>query len=508
MSRKMWKPMAVIAVALVLLLAWEVVAYAQAPTGEGPFDTMAPSGEWMQLEEGEYDWYSFHFDYDSSDEAVHEPIEIRMFAEPYASATLTVRNQDQIEQWVRDGENLHFGCCTMVDRDRNDDGFADYAEWAGTLRESGTYYIVVEHAKDVAETSFYRFDISGENLSFPSEALASTEESAPAVTEAPAEAMAPVVLPELAGTAPDYALVPTGAWTELEADGSHWYVFDYDYDKDATHPVKIRLYNEPYEDVVLTVRNTEQADLWRRDGENKHFGCCSMVDVDKNNDGLIDYSEWEGSMRNSGRYYIVVESAEGVKTPAYYRFTLTGDNLSFPRLVEETAGIVAPIGEPKPAPEPVAMAEPVMEALEPAGLMGTGPDFAMQPTLAWTQLEKGQQHWYKFTYDDDDDNARPVTIHMFADPKDATILTVRNGDQAETWRQDGENLHFGCCTPAKGPTGDEEGDEKIDAKDLAYAQWSANLTESGEYFIVIEHDKDVNEPGFYRFEVSGDGVAF
>ncbi len=154
------------------------------------------------------------------------------------------------------------------------------------------------------------------------------------------------------------------------------------------------------------------------------------------------------------------------------------------------------------------MAEPVMEALEPAGLMGTGPDFAMQPTLAWTQLEKGQQHWYKFTYDDDDDNARPVTIHMFADPKDATILTVRNGDQAETWRQDGENLHFGCCTPAKGPTGDEEGDEKIDAKDLAYAQWSANLTESGEYFIVIEHAKDVNEPGFYRFEVSGDGVAF
>ncbi len=105
--------------------------------------------------------------------------------------------------------------------------------------------------------------------------------------------------------------------------------------------------------------------------------------------------------------------------------------------------------------------------------MGTGPDFAMQPTGEWMQLEKGANHWYKFTYDDDDDYTRPVTIHMFTNPKDATILTVRNGDQAEAWRQDGENLHFGCCTPAKTSSGDEEGDEEVDEKDLAYAQWSA-----------------------------------
>ncbi len=35
-----------------------------------------------------------------------------------------------------------------------------------------------------------------------------------------------------------------------------------------------------------------------------------------------------------------------------------------------------------------------------------------------------------------------------------------------------------------------------------------NLTESGEYYIVIEHAKNVDEPGFYRFEISGDGVAY
>jgi hypothetical protein len=503
-----WKPVLVFTVILVLMLTGVTAVFADPPSGEGPFDTMAPSGEWMTLKPGEYDWYSFYFDYDSSDDAVHEPIEIRMFAEPYASATLTVRNQEQIDEWVRDGKHMHFGCCTMVDRDKNDDGLADYAEWAGTLRESGTYYIVVEHAKDLAKDAHYRFDISGENLSFPAAAKSLTVEAAPTAVEAPAAALAPVALTEMAGSAPDYALVPTGAWTELAADAEHWYVFDFDYDKEIDKPVSIRLFNEPYEDVVLTVRNAEQADLWRRDGKAEHFGCCSLVDVDNDGDGKLDYSEWAGSLRESGRYYIVIEPAEGTKTASYYRFTLTGDNLTFPRLVEETAGVVTTVAEPKPAPEPVAMAEPVMEAAEPAGLMGTGPDFAMKPTEEWMQLEKDQQHWYKFKYDDDDDYTMPVIIHMFTNPSDAAILTVRNGDQAEAWRQDGENLHFGCCTAAKTSTGDEEGDEKIDEKDLAYAQWSADLTESGEYFIVIEHAKNVDEPGFYRFEISGDGVAF
>lgn len=508
MSTKIWKPAVVLAVALVLLLTGGTAALAETPSGEGPFDTMAPTGEWMKLEPNEYDWYSFNFDYDTSDDAVHEPIEIRMFAEPHAGATLTVRNQAQIDEWVRDGEHMHFGCCTMVDRDKNDDGFADYAEWAGTLRESGTYYIVVEHDKDVAEDAYYRFDISGKNLSFPAAAESLTMEAAPLTIEAPAAAMAPVALASLAGSAPDYALVPTGAWTELTPESKHWYVFDFDYDEDINDPVGIRLYNEPYEDVVLTVRNSEQADLWRRDGEKEHFGCCSLVDVDNDGDGKFDYSEWEGSLRESGRYYIVVEPAEGTKTPAYYRFTLTGDNLTFPRLVEETAGVVAPVAEPKPAPEAVAMAEPKMEAAELTGLMGTGPDFVMKPTEKWMELEKSQQHWYKFIYNDDDDHQLPVTIHMFTNPSNATILTVRNGNQAEAWRQDGENLHFGCCTPATTTTGDQEGDEKIDEKDLEYAQWTAELTESGEYYIVIEHAENVDEPGFYRFEVRGDGVAY
>jgi hypothetical protein len=91
-----------------------------------------------------------------------------------------------------------------------------------------------------------------------------------------------------------------------------------------------------------------------------------MVDVDKDDNGLLDYAQWEGSLRESGRYFIVVEPAEGTKGPSYYRFTMTGDNLTFPRLVEESAGVVVPIAEPKPAPEPAALAEPMMEATEPA----------------------------------------------------------------------------------------------------------------------------------------------
>jgi hypothetical protein len=51
-------------------------------------------------------------------------------------------------------------------------------------------------------------------------------------------------------------------------DAKHWYVFDFDYDEDIQKPVGIRLYGEPYENVVLSVRNAEQADLWRKEGEH------------------------------------------------------------------------------------------------------------------------------------------------------------------------------------------------------------------------------------------------
>jgi hypothetical protein len=49
MSRKIRRSVVVLAVTLVLLMIGVAPVYAETPSGEGPFDTMAPTGEWMKL---------------------------------------------------------------------------------------------------------------------------------------------------------------------------------------------------------------------------------------------------------------------------------------------------------------------------------------------------------------------------------------------------------------------------------------------------------------------------
>ena len=53
MSTMIWKPVAVLVIALALVLVMGPNVYAETPTGEGPFDTMAPTGEWLKLESGD-----------------------------------------------------------------------------------------------------------------------------------------------------------------------------------------------------------------------------------------------------------------------------------------------------------------------------------------------------------------------------------------------------------------------------------------------------------------------
>lgn len=340
-------------VALVLALLWVTPVFAEMPESNGPFDAMAPTSEWQTLNQEQYHWYVFHFDY-VDDETV-KPIEIKMLAEPYNSATLTIRNQDQIDEWVRDGTHMHFGCTTMVNEDADHNGYSDYQQWAGALRESGKYYLVVEHARDVVEPAHYQFTVKGENIFFPTEEVgvetAVSEMMADAETE-PLPAMAtqsvasnpePQVPVEWIGTGPDFAMAPTGEWTPLENETYHWYKINVDTDDDFTEPMTIRLYTEPEDSAILTIRNGYQAELWRQDGSHDHFGCCveptitSQVETDDEDeeDGLIEetkelgYAIWSGDMTESGVYYLVVEHARNMDETAFYRFDITGQGLDF-----------------------------------------------------------------------------------------------------------------------------------------------------------------------------------
>lgn len=476
-----------IVILIILSLCLVGIATAQTPApGSGPDFAMAPTGEWRQISSGEYQWYSFYFDYD--EKAVMDPIEIRIYANPTDGATLTIRNEQQAEVWRQKGEQEHFGCCTLVDEDKNNDGKPDYALWRGSLRASGRYYIVVEHAKNLTAPVMYRFTMTGSGLSFPG--VTAQPAAAPAQSAAPATAQEPKAPTGKEGTGPDYAMQPTGEWMTVKSGEYQWYAFYFDYDEDkVSKPIEIRFYSQPFDGATLTVRNAQQAEIWRQKGEQEHFGCCTLVDEDRDNDGRPDYALWAGSLRSSGLYYIVVEHAKNINQPVTYRFTISGERLSFPGVPAQPAAA--------PAAPPVIPAKPVT----PAGLDGTGPDYAMKPVSEWRQIKSGEYHWYafKFAYDEKKAN-EPIEIRMYTEPRDGATLTVRNTQQADIWRKEGKQEHFGCCTLVDE---DKDGDGKPD-----YALWKGQLTVSGTYYIVVEHARNLNDPVQYLFTINGQGVSF
>ena len=151
-------PVAAMPVEEVAAPAEPVVTETEELAGSGPDLAMVPTTEWMQIESGEYVWYAFNYDFDES----YDAIEIRMYTEPEDGAILTIRSEEQAQKWRDDGTHEHTGCCTVQDLG---DKETDYAVWAGKLDSSGTYYIVVEHAKNMSGPVNYMFTIEGEGVS-------------------------------------------------------------------------------------------------------------------------------------------------------------------------------------------------------------------------------------------------------------------------------------------------------------------------------------------------------
>lgn len=297
----------------------------------GPDSPMVPSDDFVMIEPGEMHWYAFTYDFD---EDTTKALEIKLFSDQIENAVLTVHNQDEIDLWARDGELVHFGCCTMVDKDLDNNGKSDYAMWSGLPEVSGTYYIVVEVAEGATEPLAYRFEMTGEKFTLLG------EEAAPApaamVTTADVELVpvevtvpeeAPMQIKGLMGSSPFFALSVGDQWTEILPGAQHWYAFDYDDDSDWTEMPEIRFETNAIDDVLLTLHNGEQAHQWELGEELEHFGCCTRVDEDKNEDGKADFARWAGSLRSSGRYYIVVEAPEGLDGSAFYHFELTGEGI-------------------------------------------------------------------------------------------------------------------------------------------------------------------------------------
>jgi hypothetical protein len=295
----------------------------------GPDSPMAPSDDYVMIEPGEMHWYAFTYDFD---EDTTQALEIKLFSDQIEDAVLTVHTQDEVDLWMRDGEMAHFGCCTMVDKDLDNNGQSDYAIWSGLPEISGTYYIVVEVAEGATEPLAYRFEMTGEKFTLlgeevaPAPAAATVDvEVVPVMATVPEEA--PMQVKGLMGSSPFFALAVGDDWVEIAPGAQHWYAFNYDFDEDWTMMPEIRFETDAIDDVLLTIHNGQQARQWELGEELEHFGCCTQVDEDKDDDGAADYASWTGGLRSSGRYYIVVEAPEGLDGSAFYRFELTGEGI-------------------------------------------------------------------------------------------------------------------------------------------------------------------------------------
>ncbi|MBV7339325.1 hypothetical protein KFU94_66130 [Chloroflexi bacterium TSY] len=451
--------------------------------GSGPDHPLMPTTDWMQIHEGEYLWYAFHYDFDED----FAPVEIRMYSEPEDGAVLTIRNAEQAEKWRADGTQEHIGCCVV--QDLGNDEETDYAVWSGDLFSSGTYYIVIEHAKHLTGPVSYRFEFAkAEGVSMPAGLYAPVAESPPPAPIPELKMAEAALVVEGVDSGPDFPMMPTGEWMALEQSQMHWFAFDYDFDEDFA-ALEVRMYTEPEDSAILTIRNAEQAEKWRVDGTNEHIGCCTVQDL---GDEETDYAVWSGELFSSGRYYIVIEHAKNMSETAYYRFEfVASEGVSFPQ------GLIDPQRtEPVPAAEPVAEVAAAPEPMKLLGMNGSGPDFALVPTGEWTELGEDLYHWYAFKYDFDEDH-NPIEIRIYTNPEDGAVLTIRNAEQAEKWRVDGTHEHLGCCTVQ------DLGDEETD-----YAVWSGTLGSSGTYYIVVEHAENMNGPVHYMFTIEGEGISY
>jgi hypothetical protein len=284
---------------------------------------------------------------------------------------------------------------------------------------------------------------------------------------------------------------PSSEWVQIEPGQYQWYAFKYDFDE-KYGPMEIRMEASPADATRFSVRNGEQANLWRRDGTHVCFGRCAGAARDANKDGKPDYRTWSARMYESGTFYIVVERDRAVQGPVNYKLTLSGDGWS-------TTG--APTAAAEPAP---VAAAPAAKAA-PAELAGSGPDNAIllptgaQGAVPEQVVEKGGQVWYYFDYTRDakteTKDLKPIEIKLFSEPNGVATVTIRNGDDALAWRRDGTNQSFGACT-CVGIDKDKDG--KPD-----YAVWKGTLPSSGRYYIVVEHARNSDVPANYRFEVLG-----
>lgn len=373
MSARMVRVFGVVMLLAALFLPMRTVMAAPG----GPAEATAPPSEWVEIQPGEVHWYRFDFKYDAKADVRSvehgkaelggmRDVEVKFFTQPAEGASLTVRTAAEARLWERDGTQEHIGCAVTrewlkdVDEDKESDANegkakkdqvhtpkdaterAAYATWCSHMVESGAYYLVVEHARNMGGPVSYKIEMLGDGISFP----------AMAAVDAPVAAAAPEVsAAHSAADGPDFATAPPADWTQIDDGQYFWYAFRYD-GKEHKTPIDVKIWSEPQGAVMLTVRSQAQADAWKRDGAQEFFGQCTCANLPVIRDDKAEkeankgkpekdrvytasdatvaakFGNWTGSPPEHGIYYLVVEHARNVSGPVSFRIELQGEGVT------------------------------------------------------------------------------------------------------------------------------------------------------------------------------------
>ncbi|MEZ4861452.1 MAG: hypothetical protein R3C14_09100 [Caldilineaceae bacterium] len=282
---------------------------------------------------------------------------------------------------------------------------------------------------------------------------------------------------ESGGNDPAHPFVPVDGWVTLPAGAHHWYAFR---DEGDSTTIAVRLTVLPPASAAFTVLTAEQIHKWERGEEFQAVGAGTPFKL-FNNDLY-----WTGSFVQSGSYYVLVESTG--RSESYYKLTITGRQVSFPKVHMPRVE-----GSPTGSPDDLAVApESTPLAFSPniTSTVTSSPENPLPPIGKLITITPGEVHWYAFR---DEGDESTIQVRADATPDHCLSFQVWTPEELARWRLGGDFRPVGQGT--------------ANAALKADLFWTGSFVKSGTYYVVVERDPAVRGPCSYQLTVIGNDVS-